>query len=53
MGASRAAHERQAIAESPMIFGQLIHDNLGCASYLIGDEDAGVAAVADPTSRSV
>ena len=31
-----------------MIFRQLIHDNLSCASYLIGDEDAGVAAVVDP-----
>ena len=31
-----------------MIFRQLIHDDLGCASYLIGDDDAGVAAVVDP-----
>ena len=31
-----------------MIFRQLLHDDLGCASYLIGDEDAGVAAVVDP-----
>jgi hydroxyacylglutathione hydrolase len=31
-----------------MIFRQLIHDDLGCASYLIGDADAGVAAVVDP-----
>lgn len=31
-----------------MIFRQLIHDDLGCASYLIGDQDAGVAAVVDP-----
>ena len=31
-----------------MIFRQLVHDDLGCASYLIGDEDAGVAAVVDP-----
>ena len=31
-----------------MIFRQLIHDDLGCASYLIGDEDADVAAVVDP-----
>ena len=28
-----------------MIFRQITHDDLGCASYLIGDEDAGVAAV--------
>ena len=31
-----------------MIFRQITHDDLGCASYLIGDEDAGVAAVVDP-----
>jgi glyoxylase-like metal-dependent hydrolase (beta-lactamase superfamily II)/rhodanese-related sulfurtransferase len=31
-----------------MIFRQIIHDDLGCASYLIGDEKAGVAAVVDP-----
>ena len=31
-----------------MIFRQLIHDDLGCASYLIGDEKGGVAAVVDP-----
>ena len=31
-----------------MIFRQIIHDDLGCASYLIGDEHAGHAAVVDP-----
>ena len=31
-----------------MIFRQLTHDDLGCASYLVGDDDAGVAAVVDP-----
>ena len=31
-----------------MIFRQVTHDDLGCASYLVGDEDAGVAAVVDP-----
>lgn len=31
-----------------MIFRQLTHDDLGCASYLIGDEGVGVAAVVDP-----
>jgi hydroxyacylglutathione hydrolase len=31
-----------------VIFRQVVHDDLGCASYLIGDEDAGVAAVVDP-----
>jgi hydroxyacylglutathione hydrolase len=31
-----------------LIFRQITHDDLGCASYLIGDEHAGVAAVIDP-----
>jgi hydroxyacylglutathione hydrolase len=31
-----------------VVFRQIVHDDLGCASYLVGDEDAGVAAVVDP-----
>jgi glyoxylase-like metal-dependent hydrolase (beta-lactamase superfamily II) len=31
-----------------MLFRQVTHDDLGCASYLVGDHDAGVAAVIDP-----
>jgi hydroxyacylglutathione hydrolase len=31
-----------------MIFRQITHDDLGCASYLVGDEHARVAAVIDP-----
>jgi hydroxyacylglutathione hydrolase len=31
-----------------MLFKQITHDDLGCASYLIGDERAGLAAVVDP-----
>ncbi len=31
-----------------MIFRQVTHDDLGCASYLVGDERAGTAAVVDP-----
>jgi len=31
-----------------MLFRQITHDDLGCASYLIGDQRAGVAAVVDP-----
>ncbi|MBW3609435.1 MAG: MBL fold metallo-hydrolase, partial [Actinobacteria bacterium] len=31
-----------------MLFRQITHDDLGCASYLVGDDDAGVAAVVDP-----
>ena len=31
-----------------MIFRQILHEDLGCASYLVGDEHAGVAAVVDP-----
>ena len=31
-----------------MIFRQFLHEDLGCASYVVGDIDAGVAAVVDP-----
>jgi hydroxyacylglutathione hydrolase len=31
-----------------MLFRQITHEDLGCASYLVGDEAAGVAAVVDP-----
>jgi hydroxyacylglutathione hydrolase len=31
-----------------MLFRQVIHEDLGCASYLVGDANAGVAAVVDP-----
>jgi hydroxyacylglutathione hydrolase len=31
-----------------VIFTQFVDDDLGCASYLIGDEKTGVAAVVDP-----
>jgi hydroxyacylglutathione hydrolase len=31
-----------------MFFRQVIHEDLGCASYLVGDESAGVAVVVDP-----
>jgi glyoxylase-like metal-dependent hydrolase (beta-lactamase superfamily II)/rhodanese-related sulfurtransferase len=31
-----------------VLFKQFVDDDLGCASYLIGDEQAGVAVVVDP-----
>ena len=31
-----------------MLFRQVIHEDLGCASYLVGDVGTGVAAVIDP-----
>ncbi|HEX2126952.1 MAG TPA: MBL fold metallo-hydrolase, partial [Thermoleophilaceae bacterium] len=31
-----------------MIFRQVTHDDLGCASYFVGDYSAGTAAVVDP-----
>jgi rhodanese-related sulfurtransferase/glyoxylase-like metal-dependent hydrolase (beta-lactamase superfamily II) len=31
-----------------MLFRQIVHEDLGCASYLVGDASAGVAAVIDP-----
>src|SRR3954465_4058161 len=48
--ASRGSAGRTVIEhdDAHMIFRQITHDDLGCASYLIGDEDARVAAVVDP-----
>ena len=31
-----------------MLFRQVIHEDLGCASYLVGDTGEGIAAVIDP-----
>ncbi len=31
-----------------MLFRQIIHEDLGCASYLVGDPGSGLAAVIDP-----
>lgn len=31
-----------------MIFHQFVNSDLGCASYLIGDESAGIAVIVDP-----
>ena len=31
-----------------MIFHQFLNSDLGCACYLVGDEEAGIAAVVDP-----
>jgi len=31
-----------------VLFRQFVDDDLGCASYLVGDEQAGVAAIVDP-----
>ena len=31
-----------------MLFRQFVDDDLGCASYLVGDERAGIAVVVDP-----
>ena len=34
-----------------MLFKQFLDDDLGCASYLVGDEHAGAAVVVDPPYR--
>ena len=34
-----------------MLFEQFVDEDLGCASYLVGDETAGVAVVVDPALR--
>src|SRR4051795_12795124 len=44
----RAAVHDSLAASAAMLFRQITHDDLGCASYLVGDENAGVAAVVDP-----
>src|SRR5688500_10468553 len=31
-----------------MLFRQIVHEDLGCASYLVGDSSANVAAIVDP-----
>ena len=36
------------LASRTVLFQQFLDDDLGCASYLIGDEDAGIAVVVDP-----
>jgi hydroxyacylglutathione hydrolase len=49
---SRATKRGQWIHDpdrgSALLFRQIIHEDLGCASYLIGDEQASVAVVVDP-----
>jgi glyoxylase-like metal-dependent hydrolase (beta-lactamase superfamily II)/rhodanese-related sulfurtransferase len=39
-----------AVLASPfvLLFRQFVNDDLGCASYLVGDTEVGVAAVVDP-----
>jgi hydroxyacylglutathione hydrolase len=34
-----------------VLFRQFVDDDLGCASYLVGDREAGVAVVVDPSFR--
>ena len=34
-----------------LLFRQFVDDDLGCASYLVGDPEAGVAVVVDPALR--
>ncbi len=36
------------VASKFVIFRQFVDDGLGCASYLVGDEDEGTAVVVDP-----
>ena len=48
-----ATHPRRAFAacrfgSGEMLFRQVIHEDLGCASYLVGDTGSGIAAVVDP-----
>ena len=36
------------VLPSAVIFHQFLNDDLGCACYLVGDEEAGIAVVVDP-----
>jgi len=36
------------LASGVVIFHQFLNDDLGCACYLVGDEEAGIAVVVDP-----
>jgi hydroxyacylglutathione hydrolase len=36
------------LASLLVLFRQFVDDDLGCASYLVGDERAGIAAIVDP-----
>src|SRR4051812_39861456 len=41
--------ERRVLSKTlPMLFRQIIHEDLGCASSLVADRDDGIAAVIDP-----
>src|SRR5690349_7382809 len=47
----RALSESQQgrlLASSPMLFRQFVDEDLGCASYLIGDGESGEAVIVDP-----
>ena len=35
-------------SEAVLLFRQFVNEDLGCASYLVGDVQAGVAVVVDP-----
>lgn len=50
---SRSAHfkkdsEARCYRQPAMIFRQFVDEDLGCASYLVGDQDAGEAILVDP-----
>jgi hydroxyacylglutathione hydrolase len=45
---SREIAGHGATVPRAVIFTQFVDDDLGCASYLVGDENAGIAAVVDP-----
>ena len=45
---SQAAGAIGHLESDRMLFRQIVHEDLGCASYLVGDPSAGVAAVVDP-----
>ena len=55
-GSSDAAHFKsdsgiRCYRRAAVLFAQILNDDLGCASYLVGCEEAGEAVVVDPPVR--
>jgi hydroxyacylglutathione hydrolase len=44
----RDAQPGASLIFAPMLFRQIIHEDLGCASYLVADRESGVAVIVDP-----
>src|SRR3954453_14666227 len=48
LGALSESQREPVLASGAMLFRQFVDADLGCASYLVGDQDAGEALLVDP-----